>query len=115
MHGFYDGVGGVFYKPVQGAKKDGALGFVKGCGRGLSGLVTEPISGENAQIPRLMKLLLANDKIGAFGVLGYTGKGVIRSLDKALHQKIAITILEAKQAEGVQCIRRQLSCWPQVA
>ena len=36
---------------------------------------------------------------GAFGVFGYTGKGVIKSLDVALHQKTAKAVLEAKRAE----------------
>ena len=45
-HGFYDGVGGFFYKPYQGAKKEGVLGFAKGCGKGLTGIVAEPVSGE---------------------------------------------------------------------
>lgn len=53
-HGFYDGVGGFFYKPYKGARDGGALGFAKGCGKGLTGIVYEPIYGENTpQIYRL--------------------------------------------------------------
>ena len=45
-HGFYDGVGGFFYKPYKGARDEGVLGFAKGCGKGLSGIVLEPVSGK---------------------------------------------------------------------
>lgn len=37
-----DGVTGVVTKPISGAKKGGAAGFVKGLGKGLVGLVTRP-------------------------------------------------------------------------
>lgn len=36
---------GVFTKPVEGAKRDGAKGFAKGLGRGAAGLVTKTIAG----------------------------------------------------------------------
>ena len=38
-HGIYDGWTGVVRLPVRGAKKDGVMGFVKGTGMGLTGLV----------------------------------------------------------------------------
>ncbi|CAF4006334.1 unnamed protein product, partial [Adineta steineri] len=43
--GFVDGVTGVVTKPVSGAKKNGALGFVKGLGKGFIGLATRPTGG----------------------------------------------------------------------
>ena len=57
-HGFYDGVGGFFYKPYIGAKAEGALGFAKGCGRGLTGIITEPISGNYSLDSALVSSLL---------------------------------------------------------
>ena len=39
------GVKGVVKKPVEGAKKGGAPGFVKGLGKGFLGLATRPLSG----------------------------------------------------------------------
>lgn len=42
----------------------------------------------------------ANNRKGAFGVFGYTGKGVVKSLHTALHQKTMKAILEAKRAEA---------------
>lgn len=43
--GVYGGVTGVFLKPVEGARKGGALGFAKGMGQGLVGLVARPAAG----------------------------------------------------------------------
>ena len=41
----YDGIKGVFTKPVKGAKKNGFSGFLKGSYKGLSGLIFKPITG----------------------------------------------------------------------
>lgn len=41
----FDGVTGVFTKPIEGAKKQGLSGFAKGLGTGLVGVVTRPVSG----------------------------------------------------------------------
>jgi hypothetical protein len=43
--GLYKGVTGVVLEPIKGAKKDGALGFVKGVGRGMAGVVLKPVVG----------------------------------------------------------------------
>lgn len=43
--GVFDGVTGVFLKPIEGAKKEGVEGFFKGMGKGMVGLVTRPASG----------------------------------------------------------------------
>ena len=43
--GIIDGVTGLFLKPYEGAKKEGAVGFLKGLGKGFIGLVTKPIAG----------------------------------------------------------------------
>ena len=40
-----DGVTGVVKKPIEGAQEEGALGFVKGMGKGMVGLFTRPTSG----------------------------------------------------------------------
>ncbi|PFH62255.1 hypothetical protein XA68_14386 [Ophiocordyceps unilateralis] len=44
VYGFYDGFTGLVTQPVYGAKTDGALGFFKGMGKGLGGLVLKPVS-----------------------------------------------------------------------
>lgn len=44
-HTMKDGIKGVVLKPVRGAKKNGAAGFVTGVGKGMVGLVAAPVSG----------------------------------------------------------------------
>ena len=44
--GMYDGYSGLFKKPYKGAKEDGALGFVKGIGKGVGGFMTQNGSGK---------------------------------------------------------------------
>ena len=41
----YDGIKGVFTKPIIGAKKNGFSGFLKGTYKGVSGLIFKPITG----------------------------------------------------------------------
>jgi hypothetical protein len=45
-HGIYDGVTGVVTQPVNGAMEEGALGFLKGVGKGIGGLVLKPTAGK---------------------------------------------------------------------
>lgn len=47
-HTVKDGITGVVMKPIRGAQRDGAFGFVKGVGKGVVGLVAAPVSGETA-------------------------------------------------------------------
>lgn len=43
--GFYNGVTGVFEKPLDGLTKEGGFGFLKGIGLGVSGAVIKPVVG----------------------------------------------------------------------
>ena len=45
IYGIKEGVKGVFVDPYEYAKKQGALGFVKGTAKGLAGLVIKPTTG----------------------------------------------------------------------
>lgn len=45
-YGLYDGISGFFVQPVVGAQKEGALGFLKGFGKGLGGVICKPAAGE---------------------------------------------------------------------
>ena len=36
---------GIYEKPIEGASKDGAVGFMTGLGKGLLGVVTKPTAG----------------------------------------------------------------------
>ena len=44
--GFYDGISGLVTQPYRGAQKEGAIGLVKGFGKGIGGLALKPASGE---------------------------------------------------------------------
>ncbi|QDZ20283.1 vacuolar protein sorting-associated protein [Chloropicon primus] len=43
--GLVSGISGIFTKPIQGAKKEGAKGFAKGFAKGIIGVATKPLSG----------------------------------------------------------------------
>lgn len=45
ISGFTSGVSGLFTKPYEEAKKDGALGFVRGVGLGVFGAAVKPVIG----------------------------------------------------------------------
>ncbi|OAQ59353.1 UDP-glucose,sterol transferase [Pochonia chlamydosporia 170] len=63
VYGFYDGVTGVVRLPIQGAKNEGAIGFLKGTGMGVSGLVLKSISA-------------------IVGPLGYSMQGVLKQVQR---------------------------------
>jgi hypothetical protein len=62
-YGLYDGLTGLVIQPYNGARKEGAVGFLKGFGKGLGGAVFKPSAG-------------------ACGVPGYAFMGVYKSLMK---------------------------------
>ena len=42
---FKKGLGGLFSKPKEGAKKGGLKGFAKGLGKGVIGAISTPVTG----------------------------------------------------------------------
>lgn len=44
-YGFYDGLSGLVTQPLRGAEKEGAVGLIKGVGKGIGGLVLKPAAG----------------------------------------------------------------------
>ena len=44
--GFYDGISGLVTQPLEGAKKEGIAGLIKGFGKGIGGVVLKPGAGE---------------------------------------------------------------------
>lgn len=44
--GFFDGVTGLFTQPLKGAEKEGAVGLIKGFGKGVGGLMLKPAAGK---------------------------------------------------------------------
>ncbi|TVY43744.1 putative vacuolar protein sorting-associated protein [Lachnellula occidentalis] len=48
--GLYDGISGLVTQPMKGAQQEGALGFLKGFGKGLGGAVCKPVAGMKSTI-----------------------------------------------------------------
>ncbi|KAF7898331.1 hypothetical protein EAF00_004777 [Botryotinia globosa] len=62
-YGFYDGITGIVTQPMQGAKKDGAVGFAKGLAKGTVGLITKPGAA-------------------MFGLMAYPAMGLYKSINE---------------------------------
>ena len=45
--GFYDGISGLVTQPLDGAKKEGVAGLIKGFGKGIGGVVLKPGAGKH--------------------------------------------------------------------
>lgn len=86
-NGIGKGVAGVVQEPVRGAQQDGALGALKGMGRGLAGLATG-VSG------------------AAMGIVAYPGWGIYQSINRSLHTKTRDRIMAARVAEAKDVISR---------
>lgn len=54
--GFYDGVSGLITQPIEGAKKEGVAGLIKGFGKGIGGLVLKPGAGKKVRLSILIKV-----------------------------------------------------------
>lgn len=53
--GVYRGVTGVVTRPVEGAIRDGAGGFMRGVSRGIVGLVLEPLVGASGGVAKIVE------------------------------------------------------------
>lgn len=83
VFGIYDGVTGLWLQPYRGAKENGAVGLVKGVGKGFGGFILK-------------------DLAAIIGPFGYTLKGVHKELVKSKKQKLTHFIRTAKQLQGKQ-------------
>ncbi|CAD0101164.1 unnamed protein product [Aureobasidium mustum] len=79
--GMFDGITGLVTQPVEGAKKEGAAGFIKGFGKGIGGIVLKP----GAAI---------------FGIPAYTMKGVYKELQQLSGSSVQNYIIAARTAQG---------------
>ncbi|KAH7302808.1 hypothetical protein B0I35DRAFT_325016, partial [Stachybotrys elegans] len=61
--GFYDGITGFVTQPYKGAKKEGALGFLKGAAKGSIELATKPGAA-------------------MFGLMAYPAQGIYKSFKR---------------------------------
>ncbi|KAL0929369.1 sterol glucosyltransferase [Colletotrichum truncatum] len=86
-HGFYDGITGFVTQPYKGAKKGGAVGFLKGAGKGSIGLFTKPGAA-------------------MFGLMAYPAQGIYKSfkgngpMDPLMKSKCALVDHYAKTFGG---------------
>ena len=80
-YGLYDGITGLVTQPIQGAKKEGAAGLVKGFGKGIGGIALKPGAG-------------------FWGVPGYAAQGVSRELRNRFGPSVEGSIIAARTAQG---------------
>ena len=80
-HGFWDGVTGLVTQPIKGAQKEGGVGFVKGFGRGIAGLVVKPGAG-------------------IYGLPGYAMKGIYKEVQRHFGKSVDNYIIAARTAQG---------------
>ena len=84
--GLYDGISGLITQPVDGARKEGVAGFLKGFGKGIAGVVIKPQ--------------------GAFWALqGYTFKGIYKEIQKHFGASTENYIIAARTSQGYDDMR----------
>jgi len=79
--GMYDGITGIVTQPWKGAQKEGIGGFAKGFGKGIGGLVAKPSAA-------------------AFGIIGYTMKGIHKECQKISGSSVQTYIMASRLAQG---------------
>ncbi|KAF2668161.1 UDP-Glycosyltransferase/glycogen phosphorylase [Microthyrium microscopicum] len=79
--GLFDGITGLITQPMQGAKKEGGAGFIKGIGRGLAGIVVKPSAA-------------------AYALPAYAMMGVYKEIQKRLGENVGSYIIAARVAQG---------------
>ncbi|KAF2798871.1 glycosyltransferase family 1 protein [Melanomma pulvis-pyrius CBS 109.77] len=80
-HGISDGVSDLFVKPIQDGKKDGALGFVKGVGKGSLGFTSKTASA-------------------IIGLVAYPGQGICKSIRHAANSQTRRRVAAQRHWEG---------------
>lgn len=85
--GMYDGFSDLFVKPYEDAKKDGAVGFAKGLGKGILGFTSKTASA-------------------TVGIVAYPGEGICKSIRHAVLSGNRRDIKARKMNEGAYLARR---------
>jgi hypothetical protein len=85
-HGMFDGVTGLWTKPYQEGKSDGALGVAKGFGKGLLGFGSKVTSA-------------------SLGLVAYPGQGICKSIRHAAKSQTRKNIKVLKTEEGKHLVR----------
>jgi hypothetical protein len=78
----WDGVSGLVMQPVKGAQEAGALGCIKGVGKGIAGVAFKPAAG-------------------TMGLVGYSGQGMYEQVQKARGLRSKKRLREAQIVEGL--------------
>lgn len=82
-YGLYDGITGLVNHPIDGARKEGASGFIKGVGKGIGGIVLKPGAG-------------------FWGVPGYTMAGLDKEIGKLFGNPIDANIMVHHFNRGIE-------------
>jgi hypothetical protein len=83
VFGLYDGFTGIVTHPYNGTVKEGVVGFGKGVGKGLGGLVFKTSAA-------------------AFGVTGYTLKGVEKQFEKRYSRGLKANLIAQRLKQGLR-------------
>ncbi|OKL63887.1 hypothetical protein UA08_00989 [Talaromyces atroroseus] len=81
-YGLYDGISGLATQPIQGAKKEGAAGAIKGFSKGIGGLILKPVGG-------------------AWALTGYTMSGIYQEIQKRFGESVENYIIASRCAQGL--------------
>lgn len=85
--GMADGFSDLFVRPIEDAKRDGALGLAKGLGKGVLGFTSKTASA-------------------AVGIVAYPGEGICKSIRHAVHSGNRRDIKARKLSEGAFLARQ---------
>lgn len=83
LMGLYDGVTGMVTQPIRGGKEEGALGVLKGMGKGMGGALVKPVAG-------------------IFGSMGYLHKGLWKEAQNKVPKAMGRAIRSARIEQGVE-------------
>ncbi|EGX96337.1 glucosyl/glucuronosyl transferase, putative [Cordyceps militaris CM01] len=86
-YGFFDGISGLVRQPLHGAEKEGAVGLVKGFGKGIGGLILKPAAG-------------------IFGLPGYAMQGVHAEFGKHMSRSVYNYIISSRIKQGEQALMK---------
>lgn len=82
---------------MEGAKKEGVAGLIKGFGKGIGGVVLKPGAGEHFLYE---SSCTPTYRIAIWGLPGYTFKGIYKELQKHLGSSVQNYIVAARTAQG---------------
>jgi hypothetical protein len=98
-HGIVDGVNDLWNKPSEDAKKEGAMGFVKGMGKGAAGFTSKTASGKilGFSCTNFMADMCA---LAVLGLVAYPGEGICKSIRHVAKSATRKRIKVQKLVEG---------------